>query len=330
MEADQNITSISSEEIKDLFTLMVRARALEKGAMDALMQGLIPGFIHVAIGQEAAAAGICYPLRRDDYVYTHHRGHMHALAKGAEMKRIMAELFGKIDGLCKGKAGSIHVTDTEVGLLGGSGIVGGGIPIATGIALACKLRGANQVVACFFGDGAVDSGDFHEALNMASLWCLPIVYCCENNAWAQYTPQEMATKVLDVAKKAAAYDMPGVTLSGGDVLAVYKSAKEAIDRARKGEGPTLIECKTQRWYGHYVGDPQKYRSPEDVEKGQQTDPVANLESELIGKNILSQDKIEKIKGMAEVEANEAIKFATESPLPELNEIYTDVYFEGGK
>jgi acetoin:2,6-dichlorophenolindophenol oxidoreductase subunit alpha len=323
------MTSASKKTLIELFTVIVRGRLFEQGAIESVMRGSIPGFIHVAIGQEAVAAGVCCALRQNDFAISNHRGHVHALAKGVEMKPLMAEIFGKRNGICKGKAGTMHLTDVRVGLLGSSAIVGGGLPIATGIALSSQLQGIEQVTVCFFGDGAADQGVFHESLNMASLWKLPIIYCCENNGWAQFTPQGMATKVTDLAKRAAAYDMPGVIVDGSDVLAVYEAAKTAADRARKGEGPTLLECKTHRWYGHFIGDAQKYRPADDIEEARKHDPLAKLEAKIIKEKILTQNEVEEIKKGAQAEVAQAIKYAEEGPLPSVNEMYNDVYFEGG-
>ncbi len=321
---------IGKKTLVRLFTVMVRGRAFDHAAIDAIMRGSVPAPIHAAVGQEAVGTGVCCALRQDDYVIIHHRAHVHAIAKEVDMKPMMAEIFGKKDGLCKGKAGSMHLTDPKMGLLGSTGIVGGGIPVATGIALGCQLRGTDQVTVCFFGDGAADEGIFHESLNMASVWNLPIVYCCENNGWAQFTPQKIVTKVVDIAQRAVAYDMPGATVDGSDVLAVYEAATEAIDRARRGEGPTLLECKTHRWYAHYVGDPQKYRPPEDIEEARKHDPIAKLKAKLIEEKVLTIEEIEGIEKGVQVEVEEAIKFAENSPPPEVNEILNDVYYEGGK
>jgi pyruvate dehydrogenase E1 component alpha subunit len=320
----------TKEVMIELFTLMVRGRAFEQAAIDCLMRGAIPGYLHVGIGQESVAAGLCCPLRREDYVFTNHRGHIHALAKGADTKRIMAELFGKRTGLCKGRTGSMHLTDKDLGLMGASAIVAGGIPIASGLALASRLKGTDQVTVCFFGDGAADQGVFHESLNMASLWNLPIIYCCENNRWAQFVPQQRTTKVMDIAKRAVAYDVPGVRVDAVDVLAVYEAAIQAIERARKGEGPTLLECVTNRWYGHFVGDPQKYRPPEELENARKTDPIAYMKTKLVVDKVLSEKQVEEIEKTAQMEMKEAIKFAEESPLPEKAEMLEYVYHERDK
>ena len=252
------------------------------------------------------------------------------MAKGIDLKRAMAELFGKEVGFCKGKAGSMHIANKDVGVLGASGIVGAGIPVATGAALSYQIQGSDQVVACFFGDGSVNQGTFHESLNMASLWELPIVYCCENNSWAQFTPQKQITKVTDIARKAAAYSMPSVIVDGDDVLAVYEAAGEAINRARKGDGPTLLEFKTHRWYGHYVGDPQKYRPAEEIKECRKFDPIVKFEANLVQQKVLTPEEIEETKETIHAEIDEAVKFAEQASSPEPREGLEDVYCEGGK
>ncbi len=321
---------LEKETLIKLLTLMIKARAFDDGAMELFTQGRVPGFIHVGIGQEAIAAGICYNLYPTDVIFTTHRGHAHAVAKGIDLKRAMAELFGKEVGFCKGKAGSMHLADKSVGLLGASGIVGAGIPIATGAALSYKILGSEQVVVSFFGEGAVNEGTFHESLNMASLWELPIVYCCENNGWAQFTPQKLTAKVIRVSSRAKAYDMPGVTVDGNDVVAVYEAASKAVGRARKGGGPTLLELLTQRWYGHYVGDPQKYREPQDIAESRKSDPIASFESYLIQQHVMTPDEIKGIRDNILAELDEAIKFAEQASLPEAEKALEDVYFEGAK
>lgn len=322
--------SLPKEKLIELYTTMMRSRAFDQKVVELFTQGFIPGFTHVGIGQEAIAAGVCAHLRQSDNIFTTHRGHIQAVAKGIDVKRAMAEIFGKKSGFCKGKGGSMHLADKSIGLMGSTAIVGAGIPIATGAALSFKLQKTGQIAVSFFGDGAVNHGTFHESLNMASLWQLPIVYCCENNSWSQFSPQTLTTKVRDVASRAAAYAMPGVTVDGDDVLAVYEAAEKAIARARKGEGPTLLECKTHRWYGHFVGDPQKYRTEEDLEACRKCDPIALFEARLIEEKVLTPGEVEKTRQKAQAEIEEAIKFAEESPLPEVDELLANVYYEGGK
>lgn len=324
------IESLGKEKASELLTVMAKARAFEEKAMELFTQGHIPGFIHVGIGQEAIAAGVCANLRQQDKISITHRGHSQVVAKGIDLKRAMAELFGREDGFCRGKAGSMHLADKDVGVIGATGIVGAGIPIATGVAFASQYRGLDEVTVCFFGDGASNQGTFHESLNMAALWQLPIVYCCENNSWGQFTPQKMVTRVIDVATKATAYGMPGITVDGDDVLAVFEAAQEVIERARKGDGPTLLECKTHRWYGHYVGDPQKYRSAEELEECRKFDPITKFETRLIEGKVLTPKEVEEIRGRVQAEIEEAVKFAEASPWPRAEEALEGVYYEGGK
>ncbi len=319
------MTEISKEVLIGLFTTMIKARAFDEKAMELFTQGEIPGFLHVGIGQEAIAAGVCFNLKPEDSIFITHRGHSQAVAKGINLKRAMAELLGKKTGFCRGKAGSMHLADKSVGILGASGVVGAGIPVATGAALSYKLQGSSQVAACFFGEGSVNEGTFHGSLNMAALWELPIIYCCENNGWAQFTPQRLTTKALQIAKRAEAYGLPGVTVDGNDVVAVYEAAKEAIARARGGGGPTLLELLTRRWYGHYVGDPQRYRQAEDIEESRTHDPITRFESVLTREGVITSEEAIRIKAEVSVRIENALKFARESPLPEPDEALEDVY-----
>ena len=259
---------LKKEQLLQILYLMLKVRRVEECLLDIFAQGKIPGFIHVGIGQEAVAAGVCSCLNPDDFIFTTHRGHGQALAKGIDLNRFMAEIYGRKDGYCKGKAGSMHIASKEAGVAGSNGIVGGGLPISLGTAFASAYRGENKVTVCFFGDGATNEGTFHESLNLASLWNLPVIFCCENNGWAQFTPQKVYMKLENISKRAESYGMAGVTVDGDDVLKVREEAEKAIARARKGEGPTLLECKTHRWFGHYAGDPQKYRPAEEVQGSQ--------------------------------------------------------------
>lgn len=276
--------------------------------------------------EEAVAVGVCANLRRDDYVVGTHRGHGHCIAKGADPKRMMAELFGKSTGVCRGKGGSLHVADTSVGMLGASGIVGGGIPLATGAGLSIKYRGTDQVAASFFGDGASNQGTFHESLNLASIWDLPVIYVCENNQYAESTPVSKAMRVKNVADRAVAYDMPGAIVDGMDVIAVYKAAKEAVERARQGKGPTLIECKTYRYEGHEMGDPHNlYRSKEEIEEWKRRDAIQGLKRALVIDRIATEKEIETIEQEVKKLIEDAIKFADESPEPDPEDALRGVF-----
>lgn len=308
-----------------ILTSMVRIRRVEERLSELFTQGKIPGFIHTSLGQEAVAAGVCSCLEREDSVLTTHRGHGHAVAKGIDLRRFMAEIFGRRAGFCKGKSGSMHVADKEVGVVGANGIVGGGLPIALGTALASLYRGEKAVTVCFFGDGASNQGTFHESLNLAALWNLPVVFCCENNQWAQFTPQSRYMKVEQVATRAGSYGMPGVTVDGNEVLLVRQAAAEAVARARRGEGPTLLECRVRRWSGHYVGDAQKYRSPDEVKAARALDPIQRFAAALSESGVLARNGMEAIEARVKGEIDDAVAFAVESPAAEPGEILTDVY-----
>ncbi|HEY6001644.1 MAG TPA: thiamine pyrophosphate-dependent dehydrogenase E1 component subunit alpha [Anaeromyxobacter sp.] len=314
-----------ADELLAILASMVRVRRVEERLSELFTQGKIPGFIHVSIGQEAVPAGVCSCLERDDAVLTTHRGHGHAVAKGIDLKRFMAEIFGRRTGFCKGRSGSMHVADPTAGVMGANGIVGGGLPIALGTALASQYRGEKTVTVCFFGDGASNEGTFHESLNIAALWSLPVLFCCENNDWAQFTPQSRYMKVEGVARRADSYGMPGVSVDGSDVLAVRRAAAEAVARARRGEGPTLLECKVRRWFGHYVGDPQKYRPADDVKAAKALDPIERLVSRLAGSNALGTDGMQAIESRIQAEIDAAVAFAAESPPADPADLHRDVY-----
>lgn len=308
-----------------LLASMVRIRRVEERLAELFTQGKIPGFIHTSVGQEAVAAGVCSCLEREDSVLTTHRGHGHAVAKGIDLRRFMAEIFGRSTGFCKGKSGSMHVADRAVGVVGANGIVGGGLPIALGTAFASRYRGEHTVTVCFFGDGASNQGTFHESLNLAALWDLPIVFCCENNQWAQFTPQSRYMRVDQVATRAGSYGMPGVAVDGNEVLLVRQAAAEAVARARRGEEPTLLECRVRRWSGHYVGDAQKYRSPDELKAARAQDPIQRLAAALVGSGALAPNGLAAIEARVDEEIDAAVAFAAGSPLAEAGDILGDVY-----
>jgi len=264
-------------------------------------------------------------LEPSDSIFTTHRGHGHAIAKGIDLKRFMAEIYGRSDGFCKGKSGSMHIACKEMGIVGSNGIVGGGIPISLGTSFASIYKGEGKVTICFFGDGAVNEGTFHESLNLASLWNLPVVFCCENNGWAQFTPQEVYLKVKNISTRAEAYGMAGATVDGDDVLKVYEEAEKAIMRARDGQGPTLLECKTHRWFGHFAGDAQKYRPPKEIQEARGFDPIGKFQKFLLESKTITQGNIEAIEAKIKSEIEEAIAFAEKSPMAEMEELFNDVY-----
>ena len=303
---------------------MLRIRQFEQAALYQSSIGKIYGALHSCEGQESCCIGICSALREGDYVASTHRGHGHSIAMGARMDRMMAELFGRMDGYCKGKGGSLHIADFGVGMLGANGIVGAGYAIAAGAALNAKVARNGRVSVVFFGDGAVTRGTFHEVMNMASLWKLPLVLVCENNEFAQYVRTSETMVFGDISALSANYHMPGVQLDGNDIRAVYAAASSAVERARSGSGPTLIELKTQRFHGHSSGDPQVYRTKAAVEQLRQTrDPIARLEQELIAAGLLGDRAA--LLAQIEAEVAEAVRFADASPYPADEELSRDVY-----
>lgn len=309
----------------ELYRKMLEIRCFEEKVYDLYGQNLVPGTIHLYAGQEAVAVGVCANLREDDYITSTHRGHGHCIAKGAQLNRVMAEILGKKTGYCKGKGGSMHIADFNSGMLGATAVVGAGLPIAAGAGLSIKLRKTDQVVACFFGDGASNQGTFHEAINMASIWNLPVLFVCENNLYAMGTHQSRVMAIENIADRAAAYGIPGVVADGNDVLAVYEAAHEAVDRARKGKGPTLIECKTYRHKGHSRFDPATYRPKEEVEKWMKRDPIAQFKARLIEMKTLTEEETNKIEQEVAATVEDAVKFAVESPHPAPEEALENVF-----
>lgn len=316
---------IPREKLLMMYERMLKIRHFETKVGELFARGEIPGFVHLYLGQEAVAVGACAALDKDDYITSTHRGHGHIIAKGGDLKYMMAELFGKATGYNKGKGGSMHIAAPSLGILGADGIVGGGIPIATGAALSAKLRKSGQVALCFFGDGASNQGTFHEAINIAASFRLPAVYLCENNLYGVGTRQSQVRKVEDIAERAKAYDIPGVIVDGNDVVAVYQATKEAVNRARAGEGPTLIECKTYRWHTHFEGEPDTYRPPEEVETWKEREPIAPFRRLLIKNNILTEAEADAVEERVRNEVEEAVRFARSSPNPDLEMALTDVW-----
>lgn len=316
----------SPEKLKEALHKMYLIRRFEEGAEESYTRGLIHGTMHLSIGQEASAMGICLPLADDDMIGSTHRGHGHCIAKGADIGRMFAEFFGKETGYCKGRGGSMHIADVSKGNLGANGIVGGGIPIAVGAALSAKKQKNGKVVISFFGDGANNEGAFHEALNMASIWKLPVVFVCENNGYGMSTSTKRSTAVENIADRAVAYNMPGVIVDGNNLSDVAEAAHEAIERARRGEGPTLIENKTYRLRGHSKSDRNRYRTKEEIEDwATNRDPIARFEAELKEYGFITDADVETIRATVEKEIAEAIEFAKNSPSPDLSNLTRDVY-----
>jgi TPP-dependent pyruvate/acetoin dehydrogenase alpha subunit len=313
-----------------MYRTMLTIRRFEERCNYLFMQGRIPSTLHLYIGQEAVAAGVCAHLSPEDYLLSTHRPHGHALAKGVTPRSIMAELFAKSTGCCKAKGGSMHVGDMSVGMLPAIAIVGANIPIAAGLALAARRLGSDRVAVCFFGDGAANEGAFHEGLNMAAIWNLPVVYVCENNLYAASTPVSLAFKIEDVAGRAAAYGMPGVIVDGNDVEAVYEVAGEAVARARRGEGPTLVECKTYRLCGHSRSDPRTYRSKEEEADWEARDPIPRLAERLKALGVATGEALAGIEGEVLAVVDDAVAFAEESPPPLPDDALKHVFYEAAE
>jgi pyruvate dehydrogenase E1 component alpha subunit len=308
-----------------MYRKMLEIRFFEEKVFELYGQNLVPGTVHLYAGEEAVAVGVCSALSKDDYITSTHRGHGHCIAKGADLKRTMSEILGKETGYCKGKGGSMHIADFSIGMLGATAVVGAGLPIAVGAALSAKLRKTGQVVACFFGEGASNQGTFHESINMASAWKLPVIFVCENNLYAMGTRQSRIMNIENISDRAPSYGIPGVSVDGNDVLVVYEAAQVATERARRGEGPTLIECKTYRHKGHSRVDPAKYRPREEVEEWLRKDPIKRLRDKLIQTNISTEAELQEIEKRVSNEIEDAVKFAVESPYPAPEEALEDVY-----
>ena len=312
------------ETLKAIHLTMVKIRRFEERAVDLFMAQELPGFLHSYLGQEAIAAGACACLRQDDYITSTHRGHGHVIAKGLRLDRMMAELFAKTTGYCKGKGGSMHITDFSKGVLGANGIVAAGVPIATGAALSAQMRKSGQVAVCFFGDGASNQGAFYEAANLGAVWNLPVVYICENNLYAVSTPHRSHQRTKDVSARATAFGFPGISVDGNDPVAVYQAVAPAVHRARQGGGPTLVECKTYRWLGHYVGDPASYRPPAEVAEWKARDPLVLYERYLREQGVMTAAEMATVREQVKAELDEAVEFARRSPAPQPEDALQDV------
>ena len=321
---------ISTEKQFDLHRRMVRIRLFEEAAGRLAESNKLPGFLHLYVGEEAVAAGVCGALNDDDHITSTHRGHGHLVAKGGNFNKMMAELMGKSTGYCKGKGGSMHISDTSLGMLGANGIVGAGSPIAVGAAFANKYRGRGQVAVSFFGDGATNIGAFHEAANMACALKLPIVFACENNEYGEFTPRDKTMAITDIVDRASGYGMPGAIVDGMDVIAVHEATLEAVQRARQGGGPSLIEAKTYRFYNHHgvqnLG--LKYRPDEEVARWKERDPITGLERRMIDNGVANQPDFDRIWAALREDIAAAIAFAEDSPYPSSDQVLVDVYTKG--
>jgi TPP-dependent pyruvate/acetoin dehydrogenase alpha subunit len=322
MEMDKNL-------LLEMYRRMRRIRRFEETAEELYYRGTVVGLLHLYIGEEAVAAGACLALNDDDYITSTHRGHGHVLAKGADSKRLLAELCGRVTGYCRAKGGSMHAADLSLGVLGANGIVGGGFGIATGAALSAQKRQSGQVTVCFFGDGASNQGIFMEVLNMAALWKLPIVYLCENNGFGEYTRSEQVmVEDQPIGARAAAFGIPTRAVDGNDVMAVYGAVKEAVDRARAGEGPSFVEARTYRLSGHHMGDigfGRGYRTKEELDKAWTQEPVGRFRRWLLDEGRCTEAELEAIEAQVETEMQEAAAFAAQSPEPDVQEVTDHVY-----
>jgi TPP-dependent pyruvate/acetoin dehydrogenase alpha subunit len=324
---DTEVLSATREVVLDLHRRMVRIRRFEESSGKLVETGEMPGFLHLYVGQEAVAAGVGSVLTDDDQITSTHRGHGHAIAKGAELRPMFAELYGKTTGYCKGRGGSMHIVDMNRGMLGANAIVGGGIPIAIGAAFASQYRGDGTVAVSFFGDGATNIGAFHESVNMAAVWDLPAIFVVENNGYAEFTSQENHMKLTDIAERAASYGIPGVIVDGMDALAVREVTMEAVERAKRGEGPTLIEAKTYRFFDHQgiKGMRIPYRDPAEVEAWKSRDAIRLIETIGVERGLATAEDFAEIWAEVEAEINDGIEFARNSPDPDPADILDDVY-----
>jgi TPP-dependent pyruvate/acetoin dehydrogenase alpha subunit len=323
--AEKPLTDYPKTLLAEMFRRMTLVREFELRAIEERRGGLIPGFIHSCVGQEATAVGACLALEPHDVITSTHRGHGHLVAKGGEPRYMMAELAGRSPGYCLGRGGSLHMADFNLGILGANGIVAGGIPIAVGAALAIHMRGEKKVALAFFGDGAVNEGAFHEAANMAGLWKLPIIFFCENNLYGEGTRQDKQAPVADLAVRAAGYAFSGVVVDGNDVLAVYEAVAAARARAVAGEGPTFVEAKTYRQRGHYEGDPQVYRTAEEMDDWKARAPIPAFRGRLLAAGCLNDGELEELQGGVLASLEEAVAFAKAAPMPQPDEALQGVY-----
>ncbi|TSB47249.1 pyruvate dehydrogenase (acetyl-transferring) E1 component subunit alpha [Alkalicoccobacillus porphyridii] len=316
---------LGTETLVPLYKQMWLIRYFEEKVDEFFAKGLIHGTTHLAVGQEASAVGACAALAADDMITSTHRGHGHCIAKGADVNKMMAELFGRTTGYCKGKGGSMHIADVSQGNLGANGIVGGGFSIATGAALTSKMKNQGKVVLCFFGDGASNEGSFHEAVNLASIWKLPVIFFCENNQYGMSGPVKDMVNIEDIAERAASYGIPGKVVEGNDLLEVRTAVQEAVEYAREGNGPSMIEAKTYRWKGHSKSDAKKYRTREEEKAWREKDPIARFREYLQSQDLITEDEAEQIRQEAQQEIEGSVEFAKNSPEPTLETLMEDIY-----
>ena len=317
---------LTREQLLDAYRSMRTIRIFEEKLHELVMAGKLSGFLHLYAGEEAVAVGVAAHLSERDFFSSTHRGHGHCIAKGVDVKSMMAELFGRSTGVCKGKGGSMHIADLDRGMIGANGIVGAGIPLAVGAGLTAVTKKSDAVSVAFFGDGASNQGAFHEAANIAALWKLPVIFVCENNGYGEATPYDFAVSVKDIAERACAYGIPGVVADGMDFFDVYEKAGTAVTRARGGEGPTLLECKTYRYFGHFIGDNLAYRHKEEEEEvRQKRDPLHLFEDRTVQASLVGEDDLRTIDGEVQALVEEAVEYAEASPSPQAEDLYQDVY-----
>lgn len=317
----------NAESARRALGTMWRVRLFEEAVEELYGRGLMHGTMHLSVGQEASSTGSCLPLRPTDMITSTHRGHGHCIAKGADLERMMAELLAKDTGYCRGRGGSMHIADVATGNLGANGIVAGGIPIATGAALAQRMQGTDTVVISFFGDGAVNEGAFHEGVNLAAIWDLPVVFVCENNLYGMSMSSAKSTRLAHISERAAAYGIPGITVDGNDIQAVYDAVGAAVDRARRGEGPTLVESETYRWRGHSKSDKNLYRTREEIEEWKTRDPIARFEKTVTDAGTLDQAAVDSIRSEAREAIRDAVRRASAAPPARAEDLLTSVYAE---
>ena len=315
----------SDAQLREALRLMVTIRQFDERAMELYRAGEMRGTTHPYIGMEAVGVGVTTALDLNDWVSSTHRGHGHTIAKGGDPKKMMAELLGRATGYSGGKGGSMHIADMDKHMLGANGIVGGGVGLATGAALTAKVQNTGAVAICFFGDGALEQGILHEATNMAAIWKLPVLYVCENNQYAMSARAEWSVAGGDPARRAAGYGIPGVTVDGMDFFAVYAAAKELVDRARRGEGPSYLVCNTYRYHGHHAGDPLNYRQKEEVDRWREQDPIDQVKRRLVERKVMTTDEMAEIEKRVQATIDEAVEFAKNSPEPTIDQLMTDIY-----
>jgi acetoin:2,6-dichlorophenolindophenol oxidoreductase subunit alpha len=318
--------ALTKEKAQWMYQKMLEIRIFEDRVHELFAQGILPGFVHLYAGEEAVAVGVSAHLTDKDTIVSTHRGHGHCIAKGCDLNGMMAEIYGKVTGLCRGKGGSMHIADLDKGMLGANGIVGGGFPLACGSALTAKYKKTENVSVCYFGDGAQNHGTFHEGVNLAAIWKLPVIFVAENNGYGESTPFSYASSCNSIVDRAIGYNIPAIKVDGKDVLAVYQAAEEAILRARRGEGPTLIECITYRNYGHFEGDAQKYKpEQEKAEHKLEKDAIRLYRNYLVSEQLLAEKELVDLEESVEEAVNQAVKFSEESPYPDATDLLTDVY-----